>query len=205
MSPVYVAITLPPMPVASYIPGMARPRHGSYLFKRPGSGNWYVKLRSPTGRVEKSLGTSDYREADAKAGPLIAAHKAALQAARPRIVTTFEREYEPGLHTGLDGERIYATTNELHFLDETPVRIVPNGVTVRRLVGGPLSAKREFEALDEAYDERPTVPRKNGDDAILDTYLSHRNIAGRFRHEAEATWALYKKLTNKAAQRRNTR
>jgi hypothetical protein len=44
----------------------ARARHGSYLFKRPGSENWYIKLRSPTGRVEKSLGTSDYREADAK-------------------------------------------------------------------------------------------------------------------------------------------
>jgi integrase len=42
----------------------------------------------------------------------------------------------------------------------------------------------------------PTVAKKNGDDAIMDTYLSHRNIAGRFRQEAEATWALYKKLTN---------
>jgi hypothetical protein len=65
MSPIYVANVLLPMPVASYIPGMARARHGSYLFKRPGSENWYVKLRSPTGRVEESLGTSDYREADA--------------------------------------------------------------------------------------------------------------------------------------------
>ena len=74
--------------------------------------DWYIKLRSPTGRVEKSLGTSDYREADAKAGPLIAAHKAALLAARPRVETTWEREYEPGLHTGLNGERIYATPTE---------------------------------------------------------------------------------------------
>ncbi len=199
MSPIYVANVLSPMPVASYIPGMARARHGSYLFKRPGSENWYVKLRSPTGRVEKSLGTSDYREADAKAGPLIAAHKAALQAARPRVETTWEREYEPGLHTGLNGERIYATPSELHYLDETPIRIEPNGVTVRRLIArGPLSAKQEFTMLDAAHGDapRPKAPTKNGDDAILDTYLSHRNIAGRFRQEAEATWALYKKLTN---------
>ena len=42
----------------------ARARHGSYLFQRPGSENFYVKLRSPTGRVEKSLRTSDRREAE---------------------------------------------------------------------------------------------------------------------------------------------
>lgn len=178
----------------------ARARHGSYLFKRPGSENWYVKLRSPTGRVEKSLGTSDYREADAKAGPLIAAHKAALLAARPRVETTWEREYEPGLHIGLNGERIYATPSEVHYLDETPIRIESNGVMVRRLIArGPLSARMEFSMLDAAYDEapaRPKPPTKNGDDKILDAYLDHRNINGRFRAEAEATWAIYKRLTN---------
>jgi integrase len=196
MSPIGVASVLPPIPAAKYPLEVARARNASYLFKRAGSENWYVRLRNPAGRVEKSLGTSDYREAEAKAGPLIAAHKAALHAARPRIETTFEREYEPGLHTGLDGERIYATWTELHFLDETPIRIAPNGVTVRRLVGSRLSAKRELEVFDEAYNDRPTMARKNGDDAILDIYLCHRNIAARFRREAEATWALYKKLTN---------
>ena len=34
----------------------ARARHGSYIFQRPGSVNWYIKLRSPGGkRIEKSL------------------------------------------------------------------------------------------------------------------------------------------------------
>jgi integrase len=175
---------------------MTRARHGSYLFKRPGSDNWYVKLRSPTGRVERSLGTSNFREAEAKAGPLIATHKAALQAARPRIETTFQPEYPPGLHTDSDGQRIYATTKELHFIDETPIRIETNKIIIRQLVGGPLSAKREFEMLTEAFKERPAVPMKNDDDAILETYLRHRNIAGRFRKEAETAWTLYKQLTN---------
>jgi integrase len=181
---------------------MSRARHGSYLFKRPGSENWYVKLRSPAGRVEKSLGTSDYREAHAKAGPMIAQHKAALLAARPRVETTWVREYEPGLHTGLNDERIFATVTELHYLGEDghTIRTEPNGVLARLLVGVghpvPFSAKQEFRMLDEAHDNRPTVAKKNGDDAILATYLSHRNIAGRFRQEAEATWAIYKKLTN---------
>src|SRR5271169_1436669 len=104
MSPITVADALPPRAVASYIRAMTRARHGSYLFQRPGSENYYVKLRSPAGRVEKSLGTSDRREAEIVALPLIRDHKAALLAARPRVVQTFVREYEPGLHTGLNGE-----------------------------------------------------------------------------------------------------
>jgi integrase len=175
---------------------MTRAKHGSYIFQRPGSENYYVKLRSPAGRVEKSLGTSDRRQAEVLAGPLVTAHKAALLAARPRIETTFEREFQPGLHTGLNGERIYATERELHYLDDTPVRIEPNGVTVRRLVGGPLSARREFDALDEAHDERPAVPKKNGDDELLETYLKHRSITGHFEREARNVWALYTKLTD---------
>jgi integrase len=130
------------------------------------------------------------------AGPLVTAHKAALLAARPKVVPIWEREYDPGLHTGLNGERIYATERELHYLDETPVRIEPNGVTVRRLVGGPQSAKSEFEMFDAAHDERPAVPKKNGDDELLETYLKHRSITGHFEREARNVWALYKKLTD---------
>lgn len=176
----------------------ARARHGSYLFQRPGSENWYVKLRSPTDRVEKSLHTADRREAEVLAGPLITAHKAALLAARPKVVPTWTREYEPGLHVGLNGERIFATATELHYLGEDghTIRTEPNGVTVRRLVGGPLSARREFYALDEAHDERPAVPKKNGDDELLETYLKHRSITGHFEREARNVWALYKRLTD---------
>ena len=151
----------------------ARARHGTYLFQR--GSTFYVKLRSPAGRIEKSLGTSDRREAEIIALPLIRDHKAALLAARPRVVPTFVREYEPGLHTGLNGERIYATDREIHYLDENPVRIESNGVLSRRIVGGSQSAKSEFEMFDAAYDdERPSVPTKNGDDKLLDTYLDHR-------------------------------
>jgi integrase len=175
---------------------MTRAKHGSYIFQRPGSENYYVKLRSPAGRVEKSLGTSDRRQAEVLAGPLVTAHKAALLAARPRIVPTFMREYEPGLHTGLNGERIYATDRELHFLDEVPVRIEANGVTALRLVGAPQSAKSEFDMFDAGYDERPIVPKKNGDDALIETYLKHRNIIGYYEREARDVWALFKRLTD---------
>lgn len=176
---------------------MTRAKHGSYIFQRPGSENWYVKLRSPAGRVEKSLHTPDRRKAEVLAGPLVTAHKAALLAARPRVETMWTREYEPGLHTGLDGERIYATDRELHYLDEVPVRIEPNGFWGRQLIGSPQSAKSEFEMFDAAYDERPNVPKKNGDDELLETYLAHRSVAGYFEREARAVWSLFKSLCNK--------
>ena len=75
----------------------------------------------------------------------------------------------------------------------------------RRLVGGPLSAKREFEAFDQAFDERPAVPKKNGDDELLDTYLDHRNITGYARREAETVWRTFKELTSNKALKDCTR
>ena len=47
-----------------------------YLFLRPGSRNWHIKLQSPTGRTEKSLKTPDRVQAELLALPLIAEHKA---------------------------------------------------------------------------------------------------------------------------------
>ena len=183
----------------------ARAKHGSYIFQRAGSENYYVKLRSPTGRIEKSLGTAIRQEAEIIAGPLVTAHKAALLAARPRMETTFIREYEPGLHTGLNGERIYATDREIHYLDENPVRIESNGVLSRQIIGGSQSAKSEFKMFDAAYDERPVVPKKSGDDEILDTYLNHRNIEGYARSEAETVWRTFKELTSNKALKDCTR
>ena len=95
---------------------MARARHGSYLFQRPGSSNYYVKLRSPGDkRKELSLGTPDRREAEVLAGPMITAHKAALLAARPHLQTV--RKLEPGEHPGPDGGKIVANERELIYLN----------------------------------------------------------------------------------------
>jgi len=167
-----------------------------YIFEHPASRNLYLRLRNSDGRrYVQSLGTADRREAEIAAGPLITAHKQRLLDARPRVVPIFIREYEPGMHTGMNDERIYATATELHYLDESPVRIEANGVLSRQIVGDPQSAKAEFKMFDEAYDERPAAPKKDDDDAILDTYLSHRNITGYARSEAETVWAKFKELT----------
>jgi hypothetical protein len=66
---------------------MAKPsRKRDYIFQRPGSSNWYVKLRSPgEKRKEVLLGTSERALAEIIARPMVAEHKAKALAARPRL------------------------------------------------------------------------------------------------------------------------
>ena len=92
-------------------------RKTDWIFQRPGSANWWIKLRSDGKRTERSLGTSDREHAVILSLPMIAEHKAKLLAARPRLEKTWARQFTPGLHDGLDGDRIFATDRELHYLD----------------------------------------------------------------------------------------
>ena len=111
-------------------------RRGTYLFRRPGSQNWHIRLQYPLAlretlalisdkkdvkrAVEKSLGTADRREAEAIAAPLIAQHKRLLvvHAARTRQASSFRREVlrleiEPGKYTHSDGSMTVATQSEI--------------------------------------------------------------------------------------------
>jgi integrase len=175
-----------------------RARHGSYIFQRTGSENWYVKLRNPTGRVEKSLKTPDRRKAELAALPMIAEHKAALLAARPHLV--WDRQYEPGEHAGPDGGRIVASERELIFLDHDGayLRTEPNAVQKVVPPYPESSARAVVQFVNSLNNEpRPTVAVKNSDDAILETYIRHANITGYYEREARATWALFKSLCDK--------
>ena len=121
-----------------------------YLFQRPGSRNWHIKLQSPTERIEKSLRTSDRVQAEILALPMIAEHKAKLLEARPRIETTWRHEYEPGReHVRPDGERVIAADRELIHLDSEGriTRRSPNGGTRYQLVGRKLTARSVIEAI----------------------------------------------------------
>jgi integrase len=203
----YVANSLSSMPVASYIRGMARARakHGGYIFQRRGSENWWIKLRSPgEKRKEDSLHTVDRREAEILAGPLVTAHKAALLAARPHIMNTWRHKLEPGRkHVAPDGGEILATDKELFYVGQNGaiIRTEPNGGPSYQLVGGPLTARSVIDAYLQADfgdgpGERRAVPKKNGDDELLEIYLKHRSITGHFEREARNVWALYKRLTD---------
>lgn len=195
-----------------------RARHGSYAFQRPGSANWYAKLRHNGRRIEVSLGTSDKLEAEAKLhngfmykGEVISigTHKAALLAARPRLETV--PKLEPGReHAGPDGGKIVATDKELIHIGHNGsiLRIEPN--IIERLANVPMGAVVHFgnptrpvaelrgvgSVIDVSELERPTVGKKSGDDAILETYLSSSGIVGYDRKEAETVWATFKRLTD---------
>jgi integrase len=180
-------------------------RRTDYLFLRPGSRNWHVKLQSPSGRVERSLGTPDRVQAEILALPMIAEHKIKLLEARPRLETTWQHKYEPGReHISPDGERIIAADGELIHLDSEGriIRRSPNGGPAYQLVG---RQKLTIRSLVEAFtgdqspfnDEvRPRRQERTADDSIVETYLKHANIGGHSERETRAVWALYKELTD---------
>ena len=183
-----------------------------YLFKRNGSQYWRVRFQVGGRSVEQSLKTTDRREAELAALPMIAEHKAKLLAMRPRLEPAWVPQYQPGLHVGPDGGRLFATERELHHLDANGavIRRDPNGGPGQSLVNLPLGAVIHFgnptrpvselrrigPVFDVSKIDRPTLPTKNSDDAILETYLKHANITGHFEREARNVWALYKTLTD---------
>jgi integrase len=187
-------------------------RKRDYLFKRNGSQYWRVRFQVGGHSVEQSLKTTDRREAELAALPLIAEHKAKLLAMRPRLEPSWVPQYPPGLHMGPNGERLFATERELHHLDAygAVIHREPNGGPGQTLVNMPLGAvihwgnpirpigelRRMGPVIDLSKMECPALSTKNGDDAILETYLKHANITGHFEREARNVWALYKRLTN---------
>ncbi len=193
------------MSLVREVPVSKRKRKTDYLYQRPGSQNWYLRLQTPGNRIEQSLRTSDRREAEILALPEIAKHKAALLAARPRFETIWQHQYERGReHVGPDGGRILATDRELFFIGHNGsiTRTEPNGGPAHRLVGGPLTLRSLAEAVidadfGEGRGERPTVATKNGDDVVLETYLRQQNVTGHFEREARNVWALFRSLCEK--------
>jgi site-specific recombinase XerC len=172
-------------------------RRTDYLFLRPGSRNWHIKLQAPDGRIERSLSTPDRVQAEILALPMIAEHKAKLLEARLRLETTWQHDFEPGReHAGPDGERIIATDRELIHLDGEGriTRRSPNGATAFQLVG---RQKLTVHSLAEAFTGvRPRRQERTAHDAIIETYLEHANIIGHSERETRAVWALYKQLTD---------
>jgi hypothetical protein len=165
-----------------------------YLFLRNSLRNWNIKLQYPGGeRVEKSLGTPDRLQAEILASPMIAEHKAKLLEARPGIQISWLHRFTPGQeHVTPDGDRIIANDRELIFLSD-------NGAIVRKEPNG------DFAVALPSLREQKVVERRDGlrqrtatdaDDALIETYLKHKNIVGYYEREARAVRALYKQLTD---------
>ena len=183
----------------------------SHVFKRTGSDSWWIRLRSPTKTTEKSLGTSDARQAEAAALPMIGAHKAALLLARPGFETSRWYEYEPGReHIGPDGGRIIATKESLIFLDANGAIVGeprPNGGTEYR---HPTRLREpSFELFDKERAGAPKRKAAGDDDDLLDTYIAQarkgRGLADHQAKEARDTLALFKEVTKGVAIKDATR
>lgn len=164
-----------------------------YLFLRSNSRNWHIRLQHPDGRIEKSLGTPDRAQAEILALPMIQEHKVKLLEARPGIQVSWLHRFAPGQeHTTADGERVVADDRELIFLNH-------NGAIVRKEPNGefavPVPSFREQKSIVRREQQRQRTAT-SGDDALIETYLKHKNITDYFEREARAVWALYKQLTN---------
>lgn len=184
-----------------------RPR---YLFKRKDSDNWYVRLQPPGQKViERSLGTSDVRAAELAADDLIKRHKQFMYQRRSTRVARVEHgpwlhEYAPGLHTLPDGQTVMATERDLTFSDGTRR---PNGGPAIAITGPRLSALREFQTFDDAYDGkigegpiddgRPKRPVKSDDDALLELYIEHNGLTGLREKQARDIWHIFRTVVNK--------
>jgi integrase len=172
-----------------------------YLFRRPGSPNWYYKFQNVGGKaIVKSLRITDKAEAERAIIPLIADHMQRLAERRPRWVQ--ERVYflEPGrlhdrnslpphvadaLHI-IDGQRVSATEHELIYYgpdgQEIKEKRAPNGGMGARPVGVIKGLEMTMPANTRLHpiifregqsDVRRSAPKADPDDAILDDYLAH--------------------------------
>jgi integrase len=170
-----------------------------YLFRRKDSQNIYVRLQPPGQRViERSLGTTDVKAAEIAAADLIKRHKLTMYGRRltrlPQVHASWVPAYAPGVQV-IDGQQVFATERELRDLTTGAV-IGPNGGPAEILSPAPLDGVPSFEAYDAAK-ARPTPTVKNGDDALLETYLKHKGISGHREREARDMWHIFKTVVRK--------
>jgi site-specific recombinase XerC len=162
-----------------------RKRKISYLFLRPDSQNWHVRLQSPGGRIEKSLGTPDRAQAEILSLPYIHQHKVRLLEAksgapawRHSIAPLGQGHVTPYQQVSVDGHDLI---------------VLNSGAVVRDGALVDVPSVREQKAIERHGSVRTAI---SPDDALIETYLKHKNITGYFEREARAVWALYKQLTN---------
>jgi len=144
-------------------------------------------------------------DAELAASKLTEAHKRAVQAARPLMTQEWRPDYTPGKHPGPDGGEIIASATDLIYLDASGafVRTAPNGglrsvaSSIPRLG---LNLPVDLCGVTDAV--RPTLVRKDSDDAIFQTYLDHggpdrAGIHDFDRGAAVKVWEVFKSVINK--------
>jgi integrase len=196
---------------------MPKDRKRDYIFLRANSSNWHVRLQRHGKSKAISLGTPDRAAAEILALPYILEHKRTVLAERPRLAKSWCTAYEPGrTYPDVDGGTIVAEGRTLIHIDRDGKIIgrsdngrmvlnIASGDTVlahditdiRHTIDGDQTEGRLIERWASRRHDRPAVPTKDGDDALLDTYIAHKGITGYFEREARSVWEIYKALGGK--------
>jgi len=181
-------------------------RSRDYLFKKPGSRFWRLRLQAGGRSIERSLRTTDRLEAEALALPIIAQHKQRLIENRPRLATGIRYKVAPGDHTAPDGGRIIATPRTVIYFDanggfvreesntiEDPALVFPQTLKpVELLAYTPDKINRTMAALG-----RPAILPKDADDVMFEAYIKHAELDGYPAKEARASWHTFKTVCGK--------
>ncbi|MFK5596855.1 tyrosine recombinase XerC [Methylobacterium sp. HMF5984] len=177
-------------------------KKADYLYQRPGSQNWWLRLQYPVAmgrqKVQKSLGTADRHEAEIIALPMVQQHKRDLylHSRNPNLrgmakVTSISTKYPIGLSKLDDGTEVIATPIE--------AIMIRDGVVVGREDNFILNAFDQIRTFDPDAREPKAAKAKpvdNADSAILETYLSLKTRNPYFNKEARDTWTLFKQLVH---------
>lgn len=175
-------------------------RKGEYLFKKPGSQMWRIKLQYPLsmGRpnIRRSLGTPDREEAEIIALPLIQQHKRDLYRARNGVsrrlhVTSLESLFPIGESKLADGTEVIATS--------TSAVLIRDGVVIERKDNVVMNVLDVSDTFDPDAEDKAPTPLKSGPDAdfvILETFLALKERNKYYVKEARDTWAQFKALVN---------
>ena len=179
---------------------MARP-HTGYLYRRSSSGPWWIRFQYPKAMsrrtVQRSLGTTDRREAELKALPLIQQHKRDLfqhytGITRHLRVTSITTRYPVGESTLPDGTQVIAT-------DISAVLIKGDRV-VGREDNYVLNLQDITHSFDPDADRRikpkpapaPAVSKEDPDLPLLERFLALKTRNPHYNAEARRTWEEFK-------------
>ncbi len=81
-------------------------------------------------------------------------------------------------------------------VDGRELIILNSGAVVRKEPNGEFALVAVPSVREQKAIARQDQRTATAEDALIETYLKHKNVTGYYEREARAVWALYKQLTN---------
>lgn len=170
---------------------MARRMQPDYLYKRPPSDIWWLRLQF-TGEASKisgkkdfriSLKTTDRQQAEIAAAPYILQHKYVLASAKGKSVETINLEDKKlpiGEHWQQEGSKVVATDTHI----------------IKIGTDGSISQKEQESGIRLSLIDPLAKPITNPDDAVIETWITQNQVGKYLTMEGRKVWGIFKKITN---------